>query len=98
MASQMLHVRMDEGLKADGAALFHSMGLTESEAVRMFYKRAVLNHESFAANASDNSNNTASVSPDWSVFDGLFPNSNRIVSIEEMNEIIDKRRGERWSR
>ncbi len=70
MASQMLHVRMDEGLKADGAALFHSMGMTESEGVRMLYKRALLNQPTkIPSNASDPVKKTGR----WSDFDGLLP-------------------------
>jgi DNA-damage-inducible protein J len=97
MTSQMLHVRMDQGMKADGAAIFHSMGLTESEAVRMFYKRAILNHGlPFEMKTHGNSNESVKKTGKWSDFDGLLPKPKRIISVEEMNEAINRRRGEQW--
>lgn len=40
-SSSMLHVRLDDDLKAQGNAVLEAIGLTASEAVRMFYKRVV---------------------------------------------------------
>lgn len=37
----MLHVRMDDDLKAQGNAVLESIGLSAAEAVRLFYKRVV---------------------------------------------------------
>lgn len=39
--SSMVHVRVDERLKADSAALLASMGLSVSDAVRVFLMRVV---------------------------------------------------------
>ena len=37
----MLHVRLDDDLKALGNAVLEAIGLSASEAVRLFYKRVV---------------------------------------------------------
>ena len=37
----MLHVRMDDDLKAEGNAVLEAIGLTAADAVRLFYKRIV---------------------------------------------------------
>ena len=37
----MLHVRLDDDLKALGNAVLKAIGLSASEAVRLFYKRVV---------------------------------------------------------
>ena len=37
----MLHVRLDDDLKAQGNAVLEAIGLSASEAVRLFYKRVV---------------------------------------------------------
>jgi DNA-damage-inducible protein J len=39
--STMLHVRMDEKLKAEGTAALESIGLTAADAVRILFKRIV---------------------------------------------------------
>ena len=39
--SSMLHVRMDEELKAEGNRALEAMGLTAAEAVRLLYHRIV---------------------------------------------------------
>jgi DNA-damage-inducible protein J len=39
--SAMLHVRMDEKMKADGLAALDAMGLTASDAVRLLFHRIV---------------------------------------------------------
>ena len=39
--SSMLHVRMDDDLKAEGNAVLEAIGLTAADAVRLFYKRIV---------------------------------------------------------
>jgi len=39
--SSMLHVRIDDDLKAQGNAVLESIGLSAAEAVRLFYKRVV---------------------------------------------------------
>ena len=39
--SSMLHVRLDDDLKAQGNAVVEAIGLSASEAVRLFYKRVV---------------------------------------------------------
>ena len=39
--SSMLHVRLDDDLKALGNAVLEAIGLSASEAVRLFYKRVV---------------------------------------------------------
>lgn len=40
-SSSMLHVRLDDDLKAQGNAVLEAIGLSASEAVRLFYKRVV---------------------------------------------------------
>lgn len=37
----MLHVRMDDDLKAQGNAVLEAIGLSAADAVRLFYKRVV---------------------------------------------------------
>jgi DNA-damage-inducible protein J len=37
----MLHVRMDDELKAQGNTVLEAIGLSAAEAVRLFYKRVV---------------------------------------------------------
>ena len=37
----MLHVRMDDDLKAQGNAVLDAIGLSAAEAIRLFYKRVV---------------------------------------------------------
>lgn len=39
--SSMLHIRMDDELKAEGNKALEAMGLTASEAVRLLYHRIV---------------------------------------------------------
>lgn len=39
--SSMLHVRLDDDLKAQGNAVLEAIGLSASEAIRLFYKRVV---------------------------------------------------------
>ena len=39
--SSMLHVRLDDDLKAQGNAVLEAIGLSASDAVRLFYKRVV---------------------------------------------------------
>ncbi len=39
--SSMLHVRLDDDLKARGNAVLEAIGLSASEAVRLFYTRVV---------------------------------------------------------
>lgn len=39
--STMLHVRIDEGLKEGGNAVLDAIGLSASEAVRLFYHRLI---------------------------------------------------------
>ena len=39
--SSMLHVRMDDDLKAQGNAVLEAIGLSAADAVRLFYKRVV---------------------------------------------------------
>jgi DNA-damage-inducible protein J len=39
--TSMLHVRMDEKLKAEGTAALESIGLTAADAVRILFKRIV---------------------------------------------------------
>ena len=39
--SSMLHVRMDDDLKAEGNAVLDAIGLSAADAVRLFYKRVV---------------------------------------------------------
>ena len=41
-ATKMLHIRVDGDLRDDAVAIFHSLGLTMSEAVRLFLHRAVV--------------------------------------------------------
>ena len=41
MASAMLHVRMDEDLKAQGNAALEAIGLSAADAIRILYKRIV---------------------------------------------------------
>lgn len=41
-ATKMLHIRVDDDLRDDAAAIFDSLGLTMSEAVRLFLHRAVV--------------------------------------------------------
>jgi DNA-damage-inducible protein J len=41
MATAMLHVRMDEDLKAQGNAALAAMGLSAADAVRLLYHRIV---------------------------------------------------------
>jgi len=41
MATAMLHVRLDEDLKAKGNAALAAIGLSASEAVRLLYHRIV---------------------------------------------------------
>lgn len=40
-SSSMLHVRMDDGLKAEATAVLGSMGLTASDAVRLLFHRII---------------------------------------------------------
>ena len=44
-ASTMLHVRVDENIKAQAAETLASMGLTVSDAVRVFLTRVVADKE-----------------------------------------------------
>ena len=37
----MLHIRIDDDLKAEGNAVLEAIGLSAAEAVRLFYKRIV---------------------------------------------------------
>jgi len=37
----MLHVRLDDDLKAQGNAVLEAIGLSASDAVRLFYKRVI---------------------------------------------------------
>lgn len=39
--SSMLHIRLDDDLKAQGNAVLEAIGLSASDAVRLFYKRVV---------------------------------------------------------
>ena len=39
--SSMLHVRMEDDLKAEANAVLEAIGLSAAEAVRLFYKRVV---------------------------------------------------------
>jgi DNA-damage-inducible protein J len=39
--TSMLHVRIDDDLKAEGNAVLEAIGLTAADAVRLFYKRIV---------------------------------------------------------
>ena len=39
--TSMLHVRMDDKLKAEGTAALESIGLTAADAVRILFKRIV---------------------------------------------------------
>ena len=39
--SAMLHVRIDDDLKARGNAVFEAIGLSPAEAVRLFYRRVI---------------------------------------------------------
>jgi DNA-damage-inducible protein J len=39
--SSMLHVRIDDDLKAQGNAVLEAIGLSAADAVRLFYKRIV---------------------------------------------------------
>ncbi len=41
MASSMLHIRMDDELKAQGNAALEAIGLSAADAVRLLYKRIV---------------------------------------------------------
>lgn len=41
MASSMLHVRMDDEIKAEGTAVLEAIGLSASDAVRLLYHRIV---------------------------------------------------------
>ncbi|WP_198931578.1 type II toxin-antitoxin system RelB/DinJ family antitoxin [Rhizobium rhizosphaerae] len=40
-SSKMLHIRVDDDLREDATAVFASLGLSMSEAVRLFLHRAV---------------------------------------------------------
>ena len=40
-ATKMLHIRVDDELREDATAVFDSLGLSMSEAVRLFLHRAV---------------------------------------------------------
>ena len=42
-ATKMLHIRVDGDLRDDAVAIFHLLGLTMSEAVRLFLHRVVVN-------------------------------------------------------
>ena len=39
--TSMLHVRLDENIKAQGNAALAAMGLTASDAIRLFYHRII---------------------------------------------------------
>ncbi|KPL52401.1 type II toxin-antitoxin system RelB/DinJ family antitoxin [Prosthecomicrobium hirschii] len=41
MATSMMHIRIDDDLKRDATATLEAMGLTCSDAVRLFLKRVV---------------------------------------------------------
>ncbi|WP_275784194.1 type II toxin-antitoxin system RelB/DinJ family antitoxin [Pararhizobium gei] len=41
-ATKMLHVRVDDDLSEDANAVFRSLGLTMSEAIRLFLHRSVV--------------------------------------------------------
>ena len=41
VASSMLHVRMDDDTKAKGNAVLEAIGLSASDAVRLFYNRLI---------------------------------------------------------
>lgn len=43
--TSMLHVRMDEKLKAEGMAALESMGLSAADAVRILFHRIVADQE-----------------------------------------------------
>ncbi len=40
-ATSMLHVRLDDATKAQGGAVLDAIGLSASDAVRLFYKRLI---------------------------------------------------------
>lgn len=40
-ASKMLHIRVEEDLREDASAIFNSLGLSMSDAVRLFLHRTV---------------------------------------------------------
>jgi DNA-damage-inducible protein J len=40
-ATSMLHVRMDDETKAEGNAVLEAIGLSASDAVRLFYRRLI---------------------------------------------------------
>lgn len=40
--TKMLHIRVDDDLRDDASAIFDSLGLSMSEAVRLFLHRAVV--------------------------------------------------------
>lgn len=42
MASSLIQVRIDENIKEEAEEIFNSLGLSMSEAVRLFLKRAVI--------------------------------------------------------
>lgn len=39
--TSMLHVRLDENIKAQGNAILAAIGLTASDAIRLFYHRII---------------------------------------------------------
>jgi DNA-damage-inducible protein J len=41
-ATKMLHIRVDEDLSADANAIYRSLGLSMSEAIRLFLHRSVV--------------------------------------------------------
>lgn len=41
MASSMLHVRLDDEIKAQGGAVLEAIGLSASDAVRLLYHRLI---------------------------------------------------------
>ena len=42
MASSLIQVRVDENIKEEAEEIFNSLGLSMSEAVRLFVKRSVI--------------------------------------------------------
>ena len=59
-ASTMVHVRVDEDIKAQAAQTLAAMGLTVSDAVRVFLTRVVADQElPFAIKAPNASSRTA---------------------------------------
>lgn len=90
-ATTMIHVRVDENVKAQATETLASMGLTVSDAVRVFLTRVVADKELPFAIKAPNASSRVAIAEAEEI---IKSRNARFASVDELIDDLEKASGE----